>query len=124
MKYSTTVNKISNLTYSVIVNQLFQITQKSNQNIPKILTYNANCRTFCNGPAVQPKPDPVGPPKRSLPPLMDFPELVWPSVFKSVRNWILSTLIIAPYFDREFSLYDFVVGSKRAVEVIITNSFK
>lgn len=52
-----------------------------------------------------------------LPPLMDFPEIVWPSLIKSIRNFILSTFIIKPYFDHEFNLPDFVKGSKKALEV-------
>lgn len=51
--------------------------------------------------------------KPPLPKLMDFPEVTWPSFFKSMRNWILSQFIIMRYFDNEFSLPDFVVGSKK-----------
>lgn len=57
------------------------------------------------------------PPSNKLPPLMTFPEIVWPSLIKSVRNFILSTFIIKPYFDREFNLPDFVKGAKKALEV-------
>uniref|UniRef100_A0A1Q3FFT0 Putative juvenile hormone esterase-binding protein n=1 Tax=Culex tarsalis TaxID=7177 RepID=A0A1Q3FFT0_CULTA len=56
--------------------------------------------------------------QRSLPRLMDFPELVWPSVMKSVKNWIMVHFIIRPYFDREFSLPDFVQGAKQALQVV------
>lgn len=56
--------------------------------------------------------------KPPLPKLMDFPEVTWPSFFKSIRNWILSQFIIMRYFDNEFSLPDFVIGSKKAVEVV------
>lgn len=51
--------------------------------------------------------------KPPLPKLMDFPEITWPSFFKSIRNWILSQFIIVRYFDNEFSLPDFVLGSKK-----------
>ena len=51
--------------------------------------------------------------KRPLPKLMEFPEVTWPSFFKSIRNWILSQFIIMRYFDNEFNLPDFVVGSKK-----------
>lgn len=58
------------------------------------------------------------PPSNKLPPLMpNFPKIVWPSLIKSIRNFILATFIIKPYLDREFSLTDFVNGSKKAVEV-------
>ncbi|KAJ8925992.1 hypothetical protein NQ315_009847 [Exocentrus adspersus] len=58
-------------------------------------------------------------PSNKLPQLMpDMPKIMWPSVFKSIRNFILATFIIKPYFDREFNLADFVAGSKKAVEVV------
>lgn len=56
-------------------------------------------------------------PTKKLPPLMNFPEIVWPSLIKSFRNFILSTFIIKPYMDREFNIPEFVKGSKKAVEV-------
>lgn len=56
-------------------------------------------------------------PSHKLPPLMEFPMAVWPSVLKSLKNIILTTFIIKPYLDPEFSLADFIVGSKRAVQV-------
>lgn len=59
-----------------------------------------------------------GPPSNKLPPLMHFPQIIWPSIIKSIRNFILTTFIIKPYMDREFSLPDFVTGSKKAVEVV------
>lgn len=58
-----------------------------------------------------------GPPSNKLPPLMNFPQIIWPSLIKSIRNFILTTFIIKPYMDREFNLPDFVYGSKKAVEV-------
>lgn len=48
-----------------------------------------------------------------LPKIMDFPQVIWPSVFKTIRNWILSNFIIMRYFDNEFNLPDFVTGSKQ-----------
>lgn len=57
-----------------------------------------------------------------IPPLMNFPMIVWPSVFKSIRNFILTTFIIRPYLDVEFDIGDFIKGSKRAVEVPIRRS--
>ncbi|XP_071439535.1 m-AAA protease-interacting protein 1, mitochondrial isoform X1 [Hetaerina americana] len=59
-----------------------------------------------------------GPKPKGLPPLMNFPQIIWPSFFKSLKNWILCTTIITPYFDREFNLPDFISGSKQAVEVV------
>lgn len=57
--------------------------------------------------------DDKGPPRERLPSLMDFPEVVWPSIIKTLRNWILANLIIRPYFDQEFGIPDFVLGSKQ-----------
>lgn len=57
------------------------------------------------------------PPSNKLPPLMNFPQIIWPSVIKSIRNFILTTFIVKPYLDRDFNFPDFVVGSKKAVEV-------
>lgn len=56
--------------------------------------------------------------RRSLPTIMDFQTIVWPSVFKSVRNWIMVNFIIRPYFDQDFNLPDFVAGTKQAVELV------
>lgn len=58
-----------------------------------------------------------GPPSNKLPPLMNFPQIIWPSIIKSIRNFILTTFIIKPYIDRDFNIPDFVAGSKKAVEV-------
>ena len=57
------------------------------------------------------------PANNKLPPLMNFPEIVWPSLIKSIRNFVLATFIIKPYFDRDFNLSDFVAGAKQALEV-------
>jgi len=73
-------------------------------NFEKDLKYNCIKRWYS---------DDTGIPKRTLPRLMDFPEIVWPSVIKTLRNWILANLIITPYFDQEFSLPDFINGSKQ-----------
>ncbi|XP_018333612.2 m-AAA protease-interacting protein 1, mitochondrial [Agrilus planipennis] len=70
-----------------------------------------NCKRFCSG-------DSSGPPTKKMATLMNFPEIVWPSFFKSIRNFIFATLIIKPYFDREFTLSEFVRGSKQAVEIV------
>ncbi|XP_075215606.1 m-AAA protease-interacting protein 1, mitochondrial-like [Lycorma delicatula] len=53
-----------------------------------------------------------------LPKLMEFPEIFWPSIIKSVRNWILSNFIIMRYLDKDFNLQDFITGSKKAVVVV------
>lgn len=50
-----------------------------------------------------------------LPKLMNFPEVVWPSVLKTIRNFILSNFIIKRYFDGEFSLPEFAEASKQVI---------
>ncbi|XP_049962471.1 uncharacterized protein LOC126482399 isoform X1 [Schistocerca serialis cubense] len=66
-------------------------------------------RNFCSGTSSGPE---------KFPHIMNFPELVWPSLTKSLKNWILANLIIRPYFDQEFNIQDFVLGSKQAVETV------
>jgi hypothetical protein len=62
--------------------------------------------------------DDRGPLRGKLPSLMDFPEIVWPSIIKTLRNWILTYLIIRPYFDQEFDLPEFVLGSKQVYPTV------
>lgn len=59
-------------------------------------------------------------PKR-LPELMAFPKIVWPSIIKSMKNWILVNLIIRPYFDKEFNIPDFSSGTRHALQVMHCN---
>jgi hypothetical protein len=61
-----------------------------------------------------------GQPTENLPSLMNFPEIVWPSVIKTIRNWILTNILIKPYFDQEFSLPDFILGSKQVYLAILS----
>lgn len=60
---------------------------------------------------------------RTLPALMDFPEITWPSILKTIKNFIFVNLIIRPYFDRDFALQDFIDGSKQALNVRIFHYF-
>ncbi|XP_067001256.1 uncharacterized protein [Anabrus simplex] len=79
----------------------------------KLLTFknevNSHVRNYSDG---------NGSEKRGIPKLMDFPEILWPSIIKTIRNWILANLIITPYFDPEFSLPDFIFGAKQALEYV------
>lgn len=54
---------------------------------------------------------------RSLPTVMQFPNIIWPSVLKTIKNWVMINFIIRPYFDKEFDMSDFVGGTKHALEV-------
>lgn len=60
-----------------------------------------------------------GQPRENLPSLMNFPEIVWPSVIKTFRNWILTNILIKPYFDQEFGLPDFILGSKQVYPAVL-----
>lgn len=52
-----------------------------------------------------------------LPTLMDFPNIIWPSLLKTIKNWILVNFIVRPYFDQEFNMPTFVNGTKHALQV-------
>ena len=54
---------------------------------------------------------------RTLPRLMNFPEIMWPSMLNSIKNWIMVQFIIRPYMDREFNIRDFCSGAKKAMQV-------
>ncbi|KAK9874049.1 hypothetical protein WA026_002406 [Henosepilachna vigintioctopunctata] len=53
-----------------------------------------------------------------LPPLMNFPKVIWPSLGKTIKNYILTTFIIKPYLDNDFNMAEVVLGSKKAVDVV------
>ncbi|TMW54639.1 hypothetical protein DOY81_000170 [Sarcophaga bullata] len=55
---------------------------------------------------------------RTLPRLMNFPEIMWPSMLNSIKNWIMVQFIIRPYMDREFNIRDFCLGAKKAMQVV------
>lgn len=54
-------------------------------------------------------------PQNISPQLMDFPWVIWPSLWHTIRNWIFANLIIRPYLDREFSLSTFKAGAIQAL---------
>lgn len=62
--------------------------------------------------------EPPHPRRTNLPQLMSFPKIVWPSVFKSIKNWIMINFIVRPYFDNEFNLAEFTTGAKFALQVM------
>jgi len=51
--------------------------------------------------------------------LMDFEELIWPSVFKSMKNFFMS-IIIRGYFDSQFTVQGFLTGAEQAVGKVST----
>ncbi|XP_059487339.1 m-AAA protease-interacting protein 1, mitochondrial [Neocloeon triangulifer] len=54
--------------------------------------------------------------ERPSPKLMEFPQVLWPSIFKVIKNWIMAKFVITPYFDRDFDLREFGEASQQAVE--------
>lgn len=58
------------------------------------------------------------PDARTLPQLMDFPLIVWPSFIKFIKNWMFANLIIRPYFENDFNLNEFIQASKQAVQIV------
>ena len=58
-------------------------------------------------------------PPLDRPRLMNHPkEIIWPSLFRSVQNFLQTALIIRPYLDHDFTLTDFSQGAKQALLVI------
>ncbi len=62
--------------------------------------------------------DPHGGQQRRLPSLTDFPEIAFPKLSHTLRNWFLTHTLIAPYFDPEFDVNDFISGAKAAVQLV------
>ncbi|XP_054289964.1 m-AAA protease-interacting protein 1, mitochondrial-like [Macrosteles quadrilineatus] len=102
---------LSNVTrkFSALVPQQYQYKNNDTSQIASLNLLSessVNNRSYCSKR------------ERELPKIMQFPQVVWPSVFKTIRNWVLSNFIIMRYFDSDFSLPNFVNGSKQAVEIV------
>ncbi|XP_071537762.1 m-AAA protease-interacting protein 1, mitochondrial [Panulirus ornatus] len=54
-------------------------------------------------------------PQKTSPELMNFPWIIWPSLWHTIRNWIFANLIIRRYLDQEFSLASFKSGAIQAL---------
>jgi len=52
-------------------------------------------------------------PSLHVPPLMDLPNIVKPSLRNAIPNWFFSRALITPYFDPEFSRKEFDEGAHR-----------
>lgn len=55
-----------------------------------------------------------------FPNVPEFPPVVWPNVFKSIKAFLFTYLIIKPQFDNQFSLQDFARNSKK---VMVAHNF-
>nr|XP_045590196.1 uncharacterized protein LOC123752176 isoform X1 [Procambarus clarkii] len=71
-------------------------------------------RSGRDGQSVERQGDKQQPQKRS-PELMDFPWIIWPSLWHIFRNFIFANLIIHRYLDQEFSLSSFKAGAIQAL---------
>ncbi|XP_045136619.1 m-AAA protease-interacting protein 1, mitochondrial-like [Portunus trituberculatus] len=54
-------------------------------------------------------------PQKVSPQLMEFPWVVWPSLWHSIRNWIFANLLIHRYLDQEFEMTSFKKGAIQAL---------
>lgn len=52
---------------------------------------------------------------KETPQLMNFPWVIWPSIWYTFRNWIFANLIIRPYLDKDFTLSSFKSGAIQAI---------
>ncbi|XP_075986196.1 m-AAA protease-interacting protein 1, mitochondrial-like [Anticarsia gemmatalis] len=99
----------------VFRSQSFRLCDRiSHRYLPKQIPITSTCpviqfRSYCEEKVES---------RKLLPPLMEFPPIVWPSFFKFVKNWMFANFIIRPYFEQEFSLNEFIEASKHAVQVV------
>jgi len=49
---------------------------------------------------------------------MKFEPVLKPEILLTIKNWILTKLIIQPYLDSDFTLRDFIVGAKQALTIV------
>lgn len=53
---------------------------------------------------------------RPFPNVPEFPPVVWPNLFKSIKALLYTYLIIKPQFDSEFSLGEFAKNSRKVLD--------
>lgn len=53
-----------------------------------------------------------------LPPLMEFPNTLFPKISHTIRNFFFARLLIAPYFDQDFSIKDFSSGASKSASMV------
>lgn len=53
---------------------------------------------------------------RPFPEVPEFPPVVWPNLFKSVRALVYTYMIIKPQLDRDFSLGEFAKNSRKVLD--------
>lgn len=63
--------------------------------------------------------DSGGDDKKSKPTaLMKFDPVLKPEILLTIKNWILTKLIIQPYLDNDFTIKDFTGGAKQALALV------
>jgi hypothetical protein len=58
---------------------------------------------------------------KPFPQVPEFPPVVWPNLFKSIKALLYSYLIIKPQFDQDFSLGEFSKNSRKVLFIICTS---
>jgi len=61
----------------------------------------------------QPESESDRPKAHVLPPLMDYPITMWPSLVNTFKNWFFVYFVIKPYMDKEFDMKEFDRGAKQ-----------
>lgn len=57
---------------------------------------------------------------RPFPEVPEFPPVVWPNLFKSIKALLYTYLIIKPQFDKDFSLQEFSKNSRLVMYFILS----
>lgn len=60
---------------------------------------------------------------RPFPEVPEFPPVVWPNIFKSIKALLYTFLIIKPQFDQNFSLGDFSKNSRKVFSHLYLSVF-
>lgn len=53
--------------------------------------------------------------KNKSTPLMKFNPVLKPEIMLTIKNWILTKIIIQPYLDSHFTMKDFTIGAKQVM---------
>lgn len=56
---------------------------------------------------------------RPFPQVPEFPPVVWPNMFKSLKALLYSYLIIKPQVDPNFSLKEFTLNTKKVTHIFV-----
>jgi len=56
--------------------------------------------------------------KKTFADLSDMPKIRTPNIVKSIKNMIIIRWLMIPYFDETFSVKEFKIGAKTAIEVV------